>query len=119
VSDKARRLRHWIGRVDDLSGTTGQWDALEAVLPRVEPLLALCGAYYLPFLEANVRAISNDEPVVQVTLAGHDYEQAPFRYQAKCYGQLVAAYQALPDPAREALSDVLGRTGCRLYLPGD
>ena len=111
------RLRHWLGRVDDLSGAQGHWLSVEAALPRVEPLLVLCGRYYLPFLQANFNAISGGKETVQVDFGGHLYKQAPFRYQAKCYAQLAAAYEALPEAARVHLVAVLERTGCASFLP--
>ena len=112
----APRLRHWLKRVDDLSGVDGEWDGLDAVVDRLEPLLELSGTFYLPFLKANFAAVRAGASVVEVELAGHQYAQAPFRYQAKCYAQLVAAYDALPARAREALQPVLARTGCEPFL---
>ena len=110
------RLRHWLGRVDDLSGGAGHWSPFESVIPRVEPLLALCGRYYLPFLQANFAAVNDAATKVQVVFDQHHYEQAPFRYQAKCYAQLVALYKALAEDARAQLEPVLERTGCSAYL---
>lgn len=113
----APRVRHWLGRVDDLSGVQGKWEPIDAVLTRLEPLLSLCGRYYLPFLQANCDALNDESPLVQVMFDGHRYQQAPFRYQAKCYAQLLGAYAALPDNAREQLAVMLEGTGCAAYLP--
>ncbi len=70
----------------------------------------------MPFLAANHEAVREGRDSVCVTLAGKPYQQAPFRYQAKCYAQLVGDYQALTDDARQALQALLERTGCLGYL---
>lgn len=110
---RAPRTEHWIRRLDDASGVDGEW-AAEGELPApVMALLQLAGDYYLPFLEANVAALSDGMACLEATMAGgHVFRAASFRYQAKCLTWLREAFAALPPDATQKLEEPLRATDC-------
>jgi len=105
----------WLAHVEDLSGIDGAWGPPGAM---VEPLLALIGEVYLPFLSANAAAIDAEAPELRFRAMGHAYAQPPFRYQLKCLAALRQAHAALPAAARAAVDPLLARTGCLEPLKG-
>jgi glutathione S-transferase len=109
------RAQRWVAHLDDLSGHDGEWGPPG---PMVEPLLALIGAVYLPFLVANAAAIDLAAAEVRFEAMGHPFAQAPYRYQAKCLAELRAAHAALPAETRDRLAPLLDRTGCLDPLAG-
>ncbi len=118
MRETAPRTHHWVGRLDDTSGVDGAWDRLEDLPPSVEGLLRLAGRYYLPYLDANSRAMEAGRENIEVELAGHTYAQPTFRFHGKCWSYLQHAYSALPDAARTQLAPLLDSTGCLRFLAG-
>lgn len=114
----APRTRHWIGRLDDGSGIEGRWGHLGQLAPAAEGLVSLAGRYYLPYLDANARALENGAEVVELELTGQGYSQMVNRYHAKCRSDLLRAFTALPDAARAKLKPLLQRTGSLEFLTG-
>ena len=107
----------WLLRLDDASGVEGQWADPAAPLPEtLKTLLAHCGATYMPFLAANLRALQAGSEEVSLEIGGRPYAQAPFRYQAKCYDALRKKLAALPADVRRRLDPVLDESGCLSYL---
>lgn len=113
----ANRLTHWVRRNDDASGVEGKWRE-----PDAEPsealvgLLRMAGDTYLPFLEANARAVAHGNEEVRLTLCGQDYVQAPFGYQAKCYARLRKLFAELDADSRARIEPLLTNSGCASYL---
>jgi glutathione S-transferase len=117
MRERAPHVLTWLWRVDDTSGVEGDWIAADAPLPAaVQALLQLCGDTYLPFLAANAAAIAEGEKTVRVTLRGRPFEQAAFRYQAKCYDALRHRFAALQPVDRARVEPVLEETGCLGFL---
>jgi glutathione S-transferase len=107
----------WLLRLDDASGVEGEWTDPAAPLPQaLKDLLAHCGATYLPFLAANLRALQDGREEISLQIEGRPYAQAPFRYQAKCYDALRKKLAALPSDVRKRLDPVLEEAGCLSYL---
>jgi hypothetical protein len=107
----------WLYSLDEASGVSGQWmargdDLGEGMLE----LLEVAGHAYLPFLAENQRAYEDGRDKVRLQIFGAPYEQAPFRYQVKCFNQLRDAYAQLPGEAKDRLEPLLGDTGCRDLL---
>lgn len=99
----------WLAHVEDLSGIDGEWGPAG---PMVEPILALIGEVYLPFLAANAAAQESGASEVRFSAMGHDFVQPPFRYQVKCLAELRRAWTAIdPDCAADVVS-LLARTDC-------
>jgi len=115
----APNAEHWVRRLDDASGVDGNWDpAARALSPAVTELLRMAGELYLPFLDANARAIEDGSQTVRVKLGGSDYSQPVFRYQQKCLYWLRAEFEAMSPEARDRLRPALEATGCWRYLAG-
>jgi glutathione S-transferase len=111
IEELERRHRDKRSLVPDDPG-----QAFLAFLIEVRDLLQLCGDTYLPFLAANAHVIAEGRDSVSVTLRGRPYEQATFRYQAKCDDALRRRFAKLSPPQRARLEPVLEETGCLSYL---
>lgn len=116
ISELAPRLRSWVRRLDDASGVEGEWNQSVEASNCVSGLLELVGQYYLPYLVANEHAVKRGKPSFELTLGGHTYTQASFRYQAKCYGYLLSAWNGLSAEAQSGLRPLLDTTGCTANL---
>ncbi|MCY3754441.1 MAG: glutathione S-transferase family protein [Alphaproteobacteria bacterium] len=108
------RTRDWCRRMQD-PANEGPFEAWEALAPTLEPLLAEeVGARFLPWSDANARAIADGAESFAVDIAGGRWTQAPQRYHARSLRALREKYAALAD--RAALDPVLETTGCRAWL---
>ena len=102
----------WLMHLDDASGVEGDWRAPdEPLAPAVPQLLALAGEVYLPFLQANERALKAGEETFSVELLGRPYSQGTFKYQAKCLEGLRRAHADLPDLAKAWVTPMLEQAG--------
>lgn len=108
------RTRDWCRRMQD-PANEGAFEAWDALAPTLEPLLAEeVGARFLPWSDANARAIAGGAESFAVDIAGGRWTQAPQRYHARSLRVLREKYAALAD--RAALDPVLEATGCRAWL---
>ena len=106
--------RHWCQRMQDPENE-GPFEAWDALAPTLEPLLAEeVGARFLPWSDANARAIADGAESFAIDIAGGRWTQAPQRYHARSLRVLREKYAALTD--RTALDPVLEATGCRSWL---
>ncbi|MFT5204695.1 MAG: glutathione S-transferase [Candidatus Aldehydirespiratoraceae bacterium] len=105
----------WVDRVDDLSWWPNEnegWAAPHALSGTTRDLLTEAGRSYTPFMLANAAALEAGDDEVVCEIAGQEYRQAPFKYQAKCLRWLRDAYAALDDASRASVDEVLAGTGC-------
>ena len=117
MSRIAPTVLHWIRQTDDLSGNDGEWFSTNTVLPEaVTELLQVCGEAYLPFLEANMRALEVGGEEVTLSIFGKPYAQSPFRYQGKCYSRLRSLYGRLEGGEKQRADALLEPTGCIQWL---
>jgi glutathione S-transferase len=86
------------------------WGTLEATL---EPLLAYIGRYFLPWTDANARALAAGQETFTVDLPGGAYVQPPQKYHAKSLAALRARRAKVADPS---LEKILVRSGCAPWL---
>jgi glutathione S-transferase len=86
------------------------WGTLQSSL---EPLLAYIGGYFLPWTDANARALAAGEAEFSVDLPGGAYVQPPQKYHAKSLAALRARRAQVSDPA---LEKILARSGCAVWL---
>lgn len=104
----------WIDRMLDpkAEGEFEPWSALDATL---SPFLAAqVGALFLPWSDANAKAIANGDEEFTVKLDGRSWTQKPQKYHArslKAFRAKYAATSGAPD-----LDALLDRTGCLALL---
>jgi hypothetical protein len=114
IGERAPALRAWISRMLEprVLGPFESWPALE---PTLAPFLReQVGGLFLPWSDANARALAAGEPRFRVELAAGPFEQETQKYHAKSLGALRARYAALAD--RSALDPILEAAGCRRWL---
>jgi glutathione S-transferase len=110
----APRVLAWIARMlaPRAEGPFEAWAALE---PTLRPLLAdEVGALFLPWSDANARAVASGQKEFTVTLGGRPWTQEAQKYHAKSLAALRARYAACPDRAR--LDPILRASGCLQWL---
>jgi hypothetical protein len=104
----------WIARMlaPRVEGPFEPWDAVE---PTLRPLLAdEVGALFLPWSDANARAVAAGQKEFTVALEGRPWTQETQKYHAKSLAALRARYAASPDRAR--LDPLLRAVGCLPWL---
>ena len=95
--------------------TEGPFEAREALLPTLLPLLERqVGRLFLPWSDANARAIAAGSEVMSVELDGKTLTQKPQKYHAKSLAELRRRHAAVTD--RTALDPILERSGCLRWL---
>jgi glutathione S-transferase len=88
----------------------GQFEEWESLQPTLEPVLAYVGRYFLPWSQANARALEAGQAEFEVDLPGGAYVQPPQKYHAKSLAALRARYAALEEKA--SVEPILARAGC-------
>jgi glutathione S-transferase len=93
----------------------GDFEPWSALSPTLAPLLERqVGRRFLPWSDANTRAIAAGQEEFSVELDGRTWTQKPQKYHAKSLAALRARYAAAADDA--ALTEVLESTGCLRFL---
>lgn len=118
LHSKAPYTARWVDCLDDASGVSGDWfDGTAETLGRLKPIIALAADVYLPFLSANAKAVATDAETMRVHLLDMPYQQAPFKYQVKCFIALRERYSALAQEDKAMINPLLHDTGALAYLP--
>ncbi len=122
--DRAPKVINWVDRVDDLSwlsvpdSENGGWLEGDNLGPCVD-LLHEAGRTYAPFMLANAAALSSGADEVVCEIAGHQYRQAPFKYQGKCLAWIRDDYNSLTATDRAHVDTILTGTGCETLFTSD
>ena len=96
------------------AGPFEDWDALADTLT---PLLReQVGARFLPWSDANARALAAGEKELSVELAGETFRQQPQKYHARSLRVLRERFAALPAGDRARLDPVLEGVDCLRWL---
>jgi glutathione S-transferase len=114
LKDRCPNVVAWIDRMLEpkAEGDFERWEALE---PTLAPFLeSQVGARFLPWSDANAKALVGGAEEFVVELAGEKYDQKPQKYHAKSLKVLRERYAAVAD--KRMLDPILERTGCRRYL---
>jgi glutathione S-transferase len=114
LRERAPSVCAWVERMLEPKAEGGfeRWDALA---PTLEPLFQRqVGALFLPWSDANARAIAAGQAEFSVELAGATWTQKPQKYHARSLAALRARYARVAD--RSALDPILERTGCLRWL---
>jgi len=104
----------WVRRMLEpkAEGAFEPWDALA---PTLMPLLERqVGALFLPWSDANARALAAGEDPFRVELPGGTWTQKPQKYHARSLAALRRRYAEVGD--RSALDPILERAGCLRWL---
>ncbi|TDG13468.1 glutathione S-transferase [Seongchinamella unica] len=110
---RAPAVLEWVARLWNtrLAECDGAWP--QSLPDDIEPLLADIGASYLPYLNANARAVAAGHRRFDSEVGGVSYKRARCsRYRVWCLKQLRSHYNALGEHDRRAGREVLERTGC-------
>lgn len=92
----------------------GEFEPWSALAPTLEPLLtSQVAALFLPWSDANARAIEAAQPEFTVELSSGNWTQKPQKYHARSLAALRTKYTAAKHPALDA---VLEQTGCLRWL---
>ena len=84
----------------------------------LSPLLSeQVGALFLPWSDANARALAAGDERMEVELASGPWEQKPQKYHARSLAALRERYAGIPD--RRELDSILERSGCLGWLRAD
>jgi glutathione S-transferase len=112
---RAPNVVAWVERMQEpkAEGDFEPWSALVATL---EPFLASqVGGFFLPWSDANARAIAAGAEEFEVELGGRAWDQKPQKYHARSLATLREKYAAVAG-MHEELDALLERTGCRRWL---
>ena len=93
----------------------GPFETWDQLAPTLAPVLAYIGRYFLPWSEANAKALAAGDAEFSVNLAGRAYVQPPQKYHAKSLAVLREKYAQAKTPALDA---ILAEAGCLPYLAG-
>jgi len=116
LRESAPRVTAWVERMLEPKAE-GPFEARESLLPTLLPLLERqVGRLFLPWSDANARAIAEGREVFSVDLEGRAFEQKPQKYHAKSLAELRKRYAALRD--RKELDPILERSSCLRWLRG-
>ena len=113
LRERAPRVAKYVERMLDPKAH-GAFEPWAALAPTLEPLLAQqVGALFLPWSDANARAIAANAEELSVELASGKWTQKPQKYHARSLAALRARYAAAK---RAELDALLARTGCLRWL---
>lgn len=116
LEDGAPHVVAWVQRMAE-PRAEGGFEPWEALAPTLEPLLSRqVGRLFLPWSDANARALAEGRDEMRVELGGAVWTQKPQKYHAKSLAAIREKYAAVSD--RGALDPVLERTGCLRWLRG-
>jgi len=114
LKDGAPAVCRWVERMLEPKAEGGfeSWDALApTLLPFLERQV---GRLFLPWSDANARALASGSESFDVDLDGHAWSQKPQKYHARSLGKLREKYAAVRGDAR--LNQILDAAGCRTWL---
>ncbi len=110
----APRVSAWVRRMLE-PRAEGVFESFEALRPTLEPLLLQqVGRFFLPWSDANARAVASGAEQFEVLLAGEPWEQKPQKYHARSLSELRRKYAAAAGTAD--LDALLRTTACLDWL---
>jgi glutathione S-transferase len=113
LRERAPRVAKYVERMLDPKAH-GAFEPWAQLAPTLEPVLAReVGALFLPWSDANARAISEGAEEFTTELASGKWRQKPQKYHARSLAALRARYAAAKSAELDAL---LARTGCLRWL---
>jgi glutathione S-transferase len=119
MRERSPAVLAWVARMQEPKGE-GDFETWSALEPTLLPLLETqVGALFLPWSDANARAIAAGQEEFTVQLEGSAWTQKPQKYHARSLAALRAKLAAVPASERPALDALLSRAGCLRWLAGN
>ncbi len=113
MRERAPGVFPYLQLLEDASGIDEEWPTkMNSLPPTATALLRLTGEVYLPFLEANAKALDAGEKTFSFSALGLPYSQGTFKYQVKCLQWLRNEAKALRGESRDRTYAILQATGC-------
>ncbi len=122
-------LSDWIRRVHEGQGADGAWLADDEVPQSLQALLESVVREFLPQMEATATLVAQTDPGrhrlpralgrVSCPLADGQFSRLAMPYSLWMLQRAQRAFLELPEPSRQAVSDMLGRAGRREALHAD
>lgn len=113
MRERAPRVAKYVERMLDPKAH-GAFESRAALAPTLEPVLTQqVGGLFLPWSDANSRAIAESAEEFSVELASGKWRQKPQKYHARSLASLRARYAGAKSAELDA---VLARTGCLRWL---
>ena len=79
----------------------------------LEPLFQQIGSTYLPYLCANVDAVSANKKRFDIEVGGISFKGARYsKYRVWCLKELRTNYESLPNKSKQLVQYLLQKTGC-------
>jgi glutathione S-transferase len=117
IEERAPKVKAWCERMRDPKAE-GDFEAWSTLAPTLEPFLEQqVAGLFLPWSDANAKAIAKGDEQFTVELASGSWTQKPQKYHARSLVKLRERYRALAD--RSALDPVLEKTGCLRWIAAD
>jgi glutathione S-transferase len=114
LRESAPSVVAWVERMLE-PAAEGPFEARDALLPTLLPFVERqIGRLFLPWSDANARAIASGSEELHVELGGRRWTQKPQKYHAKSLAELRRRHAAAAG--RRDLDPVLERTGCLTWL---
>jgi len=114
LRNRAPQTVSWIERMLDPKAA-GDLETWEDLAPTLAPFLERhVGAFFLPWSDANARAIADGAETFEVDLAGQPWAQKPQKYHARSLSKLRERYASIDD--RSHLDPILQGCGCLVWL---
>jgi hypothetical protein len=114
LNDGAPNVVAWTQRMLEPKAE-GEFEAWSALEPTLLPLIETqVGRFFLPWSDANARAIEAGDEEFSVDLDGKTWTQKPQKYHARSLAALRARYAGLSDTA--SLDPILEAAGCLAWL---
>jgi len=116
IVEKHPAVRAWVQRMLEPKAE-GDFEAWATLEPTLAPFLeSQVGGLFLPWSDANAKAIADGAEEFTVKLASGSWTQKPQKYHARSLAKLRARYAAVAD--KSGLDPVLERVGCLRWLQG-
>jgi glutathione S-transferase len=116
LRSKSPHVVAWVERMLNPK-SEGGFAAWQELAPTLLPLLERqVGRLFLPWSDANAKAIATGQEELTVPLDGNAWTQKPQKYHAKSLAELRHKYAAVRDNAQ--LNEILRSTGCLTWLNG-
>jgi glutathione S-transferase len=113
LRERAPRVAKYVERMLDPKAH-GAFEPWAQLAPTLEPILAReVGALFLPWSDANARALAENEEEFRVELGSGKWRQKPQKYHARSLAALRARYAQAKSAELDAL---LAQVGCLRWL---